>query len=118
MCSAFFANQCRREMLQFRGLSGSVVTCEPEKSVTITAEGEKAKLESFVRWCGRGVQDLALEGGKPTLGDVVYSAATGLEGFTCSDDLCDVDLLATVQEQDSDDIAESDLIAALIDELS
>lgn len=127
VATAFWANQCRREMTTFRGLSGTVASTG-EDGVAVAAEGARDKLESFVRWCRRGPTDLALEGGKPIVGDVVYSAARGLEGFECTEELCDVELVVTdpvVEARaevsgvaDDDDVDEAELIAALIDELS
>jgi len=58
----------------------------------VAAEGARSKLESFARWCGRGPQDLALEGGVPKLvGEASFGPAQGLAGFACADDLCEVD---------------------------
>jgi len=116
--SAFFANQCRRELATFRGLSGAIATGAAPESVVVTAEGERPALESFARWCARGPQDITLEGGAPTA-DVAFSPATGLAGFECAPELCEVDI-----QPAADDVAaavddeESALVAALIDELS
>jgi len=133
VATAFFANQCRREMTQFRGLKGSIAPGAEPKTVVVVAEGKRKKLESFVSWCQRGPADLALEGSQPSIvGDVAYGAARGLEGFACDDSLCVVDmdaaaaaegparaLLLNPDEDPTDgEFAESDLIAGLIDELS
>ncbi len=128
VATAFFANQCRREMTQFRGLAGSIVPGKEAKTVVVVAEGERKKLESFVGWCQRGPPDLALEGGKPQIvGDVAYGAARNLSGFACDDSLCDVDMdeaaaaegpARALLERDDEEITEEDLIAGLIDELS
>ena len=128
VATAFFANQCRREMTQFRGLAGSIVPGKEAKTVVVVAEGERKKLESFVGWCQRGPPDLALEGGKPQIvGDVAYGAARNMQGFACDDSLCDVDMdeaaaaegpARALLERDDDEITEEDLIAGLIDELS
>ena len=128
VATAFFANQCRREMTQFRGLAGSIKPGAEPKTVSIIAEGERKKLESFVGWCQRGPPDLALEGGKPQIvGDVAYGAARNLSGFACDDSLCDVDMdeaaaaegpARALLERDDEEITEEDLIAGLIDELS
>ena len=128
VATAFFANQCRREMTQFRGLAGSIAPGSEPKTVSIVAEGERKKLESFVGWCRRGPPDLALEGGKPQIvGDVAYGAARNMQGFACDDSLCDVDMVEAAAaegparallERDDDEITEEDLIAGLIDELS
>ena len=128
VATAFFANQCRREMTQFRGLAGSIKPGAEPKTVCIVAEGERKKLESFVGWCQRGPPDLALEGGKPQIvGDVAYGAARNMQGFACDDSLCDVDMVEAAAaegparallERDDDEITEEDLIAGLIDELS
>ena len=128
VATAFFANQCRREMTQFRGLAGSIVPGKEAKTVVVVAEGERKKLDSFVGWCQRGPPDLALEGGKPQIvGDVAYGAARNMQGFACDDSLCDVDMVEAAAaegparallERDDDEITEEDLIAGLIDELS
>ena len=128
VATAFFANQCRREMTQFRGLAGSIKPGAEPKTVCIVAEGERKKLESFVGWCQRGPPDLALEGGKPQIvGDVAYGAPRNLSGFACDDSLCDVDMdeaaaaegpARALLERDDEEITEEDLIAGLIDELS
>ena len=47
VATAFFANQCRREMTQFRGLAGSIKPGAEPKTVSIIAEGERKKLESW-----------------------------------------------------------------------
>ena len=124
--SVFWANQCRREMVTFLGIAGTVDS--DGAAVKVVAEGSRKKLDRFVRWCARGPTDQALEGGKPQfVGDVVYGAATGLAGFACSEDLCDVDLeppadpvaeAMKVADADDDDFDESELIANLIEELS
>ena len=119
VASAFFANQCRREMVQLRGLAGTVAPGPAAGTVVVAAEGSRSKLESFARWCARGPQEIALEGGQPTVvGEAAFGAAQGLSGFACADDLCEVDVDATDAEDDDDEIKEGDLIAALIDELS
>lgn len=125
--SAFFANQCRREMTTFRGLAGTVAPGAEAESVVVTAEGERAQLESFARWCSRGPQDITLEGGAPEA-SVSYGAAAGLDGFSCAAELCAVELEApagavseAAVDGDGDDfnaIDEAELVAALISELS
>mmetsp|Transcript_24631 Transcript_24631/g.73937 ORF Transcript_24631/g.73937 Transcript_24631/m.73937 type:complete len:168 (+) Transcript_24631:124-627(+) len=114
--TAFFANQMRRECVQFRGIAGEI-SPGAGATVAVAAEGERKKLDSFVSWCQKGALDLALEGGAPRLvGEPAYSAPRGLSGFSCADELCDVE--PEVAADYDDEISESDLVKGMIEELS